>query len=63
LVDDPTCLGFVEIQLLSFVLRQFGHCRSVLVGRRCHLSLELGEVLLKPLWFLCELVFGFSRQF
>jgi hypothetical protein len=63
LVNDPTCLGLVEIQLLSLVLRQFDHCRSLLVGRRRHLSLEFGEVELKLLSFLFEVLFGFSRKF
>jgi hypothetical protein len=63
LVDDPTGLGLVEIQLLSFVLRQFGHCRSLLSGCRCHLGLELGEVLLKLPSFVFELLFGFDGSF
>jgi hypothetical protein len=62
-VNDPACLGLVELHILSFVLRQSGHCRSLLVGRRDHLSLEFGEVELKPLSFLFELLFGFSRKF
>ena len=53
----------VEIQRLSLALRQFGHCRLLLGGCRCHLGLEFGEMLLKSLLFLLKLLFGFSRQF
>jgi hypothetical protein len=54
-------LSLIETQLFSLVLRQFDHGRSLLDRHCCHLGLQLGKILLKPLSFLVELLFGLGR--